>query len=95
MINETGAHSAQTPVASAKDGSARARRCFRCARACPLHWKGANSTGIREMSVKWRSPAQDQLRPARADGGLPHRTNRCIIAIRGILVKWLAAICVR
>jgi SAM-dependent methyltransferase len=29
---------------SAKDGSARARRCFRCARACPLHWKGANST---------------------------------------------------
>ena len=28
----------------AKDGSARARRCFRCARACPLHWKGANST---------------------------------------------------
>ena len=27
-----------------KIGSARARRCFRCARACPLHRKGANST---------------------------------------------------
>jgi hypothetical protein len=41
MINETGPHAAQTPVAKRERS---VRRCFRCVRACLLHRSGANLT---------------------------------------------------
>ena len=57
-----------------KIGSARARRCFRCARACPLHRKGANSTVNDRHLGKCRLKADGQPTPIRTDR--PHPARR-------------------